>query len=119
MHQSTEYAARAAAQSQVPHSQVPSWDPNPRAARPGFVSAPSTYPGQTYPTSPVPAYGHVATPLGSSPLSQSSPMSPAGTSMRMPQLGIRPNFQPGESSTPGVDELRSRYLHIYIESLNE
>ncbi|XP_038696502.1 polypyrimidine tract-binding protein homolog 1-like isoform X1 [Tripterygium wilfordii] len=101
MHQSTEYAARAAAQSQVPHSQVPSWDPNPRAARPGFVSAPSTYPGQTYPTSPVPAYGHVATPLGSSPLSQSSPMSPAGTSMRMPQLGIRPNFQPGESSTPG------------------
>nr|WHA31272.1 PTB [Chenopodium album] len=56
-------------------SPAPSWDPSMQHGRQTFVSVPSTFPGQTYTSSPMPAYA-------------SAPISPApGTSMPMPAPG--------------------------------
>ncbi|KAK9272031.1 hypothetical protein L1049_002400 [Liquidambar formosana] len=95
-----EYAAAAAMQAQVSAGQVPSWDPTMQAGRQTFVSVPSTFPGQTFPGSSVPAYATAATP-GASPHAQTSQMTPGVASMRMNQPALQSNVRPGGSSPGG------------------
>ncbi|KAG8662350.1 polypyrimidine tract-binding protein homolog 1 isoform X1 [Manihot esculenta] len=91
----------AAGPTQVPAGQVPAWDPAVQAGGPVYASAPGTFPGQTYSAPPVPTYVTAAMPVGSSPLSQSSTISPGVASMPMTQTGIQPNLRPGGAPPVG------------------
>ncbi|XP_012084721.1 polypyrimidine tract-binding protein homolog 1 isoform X2 [Jatropha curcas] len=95
-----------AAPPQVPVGQVPAWDPTVRASGPAYASVPGTYPGQTYSSPPVLAYASAAMPVGSSPLSQGSPISPGVASMPMNQPGV--NVRPGGVPPPGQPHYYSR-----------
>ncbi|KAL6136491.1 hypothetical protein ACLB2K_061786 [Fragaria x ananassa] len=83
-----EYSAAAAGPAEGPPGQVPSWDPNMQAGRPSFVSVPSTFPGQIYPTS------------SGGPVYASAPMPPGSSPMHQP--GAPPHMRPGGASPPGV-----------------
>lgn len=91
----------AAGPTQVPAGQVPAWDPAVQAGGPVYASAPGTFPGQTYSAPPVPTYVTAAMPVGSSPLSQSSTISPGVASMPMTQTGVQPNLRPGGAPPVG------------------
>ncbi|XP_062009892.1 polypyrimidine tract-binding protein homolog 1 isoform X1 [Rosa rugosa] len=93
-----EYSAAAAGPGQGPPGQVPSWDPNMQAGRSSFVSVPSTFPGQTFPTSSGgPVYSSAPMPAGSSPPITSG-VDPRG----MHQPGAPSHVRPGAASPPGV-----------------
>ncbi|GAV84009.1 RRM_1 domain-containing protein/RRM_5 domain-containing protein [Cephalotus follicularis] len=100
MYPGNEYAAATAVHSQVSAGQAPSWNPTMQAGRSTYMQVPSTFPGQTYPASPVPAYGTAATPVGSSPLLHSSPVSPVVASVTMTQPGFHTNVRPSGASPP-------------------
>lgn len=91
----------AAVPPQVPGGQVPAWDPTVQAGGPAYPSVPGTFPGQTYPAPRVHTYASAAMPVGSSPLSQGSPISPGMVSMPMTQPGIQLNMRPGGVPPPG------------------
>ncbi|KAB2613860.1 polypyrimidine tract-binding protein 1-like [Pyrus ussuriensis x Pyrus communis] len=105
MYHGNEYSGAASVQAQAPPGppgQPSSWDPAMQAGRSTFVSAPSTFPGQTYQASSGPVYYSAAMPAGSSPL-QSGPTASGIVSRGMSQPGIPPNVRPGGgASSPGV-----------------
>lgn len=101
MYPVNSYATSASVAAQVPTGQVPGWNPTMQAGGPGYASAPGTFPGPTYPTPPVPAYATSTGPVGSSPLSQGSPISPGMASMAMTHPGFPMNMRPGGASPPG------------------
>ncbi|XP_010032504.2 polypyrimidine tract-binding protein homolog 1 isoform X1 [Eucalyptus grandis] len=92
--QNPAMSAATSAQSPMPGGQVPSWDQT-MHARPGFVSASGSFPGQNFAPSSYPQYSAAAMPVGSSPMPQTGQISPNAASMRMPLVN------PGGASLPG------------------
>ncbi|XP_058188064.1 polypyrimidine tract-binding protein homolog 1-like isoform X2 [Rhododendron vialii] len=90
-----------ASAAQPPMGQGPSWDPNIQAGRPTFVSAPGTFPGQTYAPSSVPAYASASAPPGSSPTMQTGQIGPIVGPRGVSQPSHQPNAGPGGTSRPG------------------
>lgn len=89
-----------ASAAQAPMGQGPSWDPNIQAGRPTFVSAPGTFPGQTYAPSSAPAYACASAPPGSSPM-QTGQTGPTVGPQGVSQPSNQPNAGPGGASRPG------------------
>ncbi|XP_060672589.1 uncharacterized protein LOC107415520 isoform X2 [Ziziphus jujuba] len=102
MYPGNVFGAKAAAHAQIPPGQVASWDPNTQAGRLTFVPAASSYPSQNFAAASVPAYAIAATPGGSLPLSQRSPITSGVPSSVITQPGVQPNLRPGGASPPGV-----------------
>eukprot|EP00257_Ricinus_communis_P028144 XP_025015558.1 polypyrimidine tract-binding protein homolog 1 [Ricinus communis] len=101
MYPVNSYASAAAVTAQVPAGQVPAWNPSMEAGGPAYPSVPpGTFPGQSYPAPP-PTYVSAAMPVGSSPLTQGSPMSPGVGTMPMTHPGVQSNLRPGGASPPG------------------
>lgn len=96
-----EYGAAAAVQGQIPPGQVPPWDPTMQAGRSTYVSSPSTFRGQNYGASSVPAYAAATMPSVSSPLAQTGPIA-SGVAATIMQPGATTNVRPGGASPPGV-----------------
>lgn len=90
-----------ASAAQAPMGQGPSWDPNIQAGRPTFVSAPGTFPGQTYAPSSVPSYASASAPPGSSPTMQTGQIGPTVGPRGVSQPSHQPNAGPGGTSHPG------------------
>ncbi|KAG5527565.1 hypothetical protein RHGRI_028469 [Rhododendron griersonianum] len=90
-----------ASAAQAPMGQGPSWDPNIQAGRPTFVSAPGTFPGQTYAPSSVPSYASASAPPGSSPTMQTGQIGPTVGPRGVSQPSHQPNAGPGSTSRPG------------------
>lgn len=102
MYQGSDYGATAAVQGQIPPGQVASWDPTMQAGRSTFVPAAGTFPGPNFVASAAPAYGTAATPGGSLPLAQTSPVTTGVSSNVISQPGVPTNLRPGGASPPGV-----------------
>ncbi|KAJ8750248.1 hypothetical protein K2173_014163 [Erythroxylum novogranatense] len=99
--------------AQVPTGQMPAWGLTLQSS--GLcVSVPGTFPGQTYPMPPGPAYAAAAIPTGFSPYSQGSPVSPAITSMTMTQPN---NVLPGGVSPTGYSSACLLWPMILLNSL--
>ncbi|XAR71255.1 hypothetical protein NMG60_11028436 [Bertholletia excelsa] len=96
----SELAAGGPVPSQTSAGQVPSWDSNMQSGRQAFVSACSTFPGQTYGSSSMPAYVAAATPGSSTPM-QTGQISPTVPSMGMSLPAYHPNVRPGGTVPPG------------------
>ncbi|XP_059670357.1 polypyrimidine tract-binding protein homolog 1 isoform X2 [Cornus florida] len=90
-----------AAQAQAPVSQVSSWGPTLQAGRPTYVSAPGTFPAQTYAPSSVPGYVSAAAPGVTQPLMQGNPTNHSVPSIRVSQPAHHQNARPGGASPPG------------------
>ncbi|KAH7532658.1 hypothetical protein FEM48_Zijuj04G0045300 [Ziziphus jujuba var. spinosa] len=102
MYPGNDFGAKVAAHAQIPPGQVASWDPNTQAGRLTFVPAASSYPSQNFAAASVPAYAIAATPGGSLPLSQRSPITSGVPSSVITQPGVQTNLRPGGASPPGV-----------------
>ncbi|MED6209905.1 hypothetical protein PIB30_059206 [Stylosanthes scabra] len=89
----------------APGGQMLSWDPSQQAVTPSYVSAPGTYPSQTYAAPPNPVYAAPA----SSPITQSNPIVHNASSMGITQPGVplNVNLQPigGSPPVPGSSPL--------------
>ncbi|CAA2974280.1 polypyrimidine tract-binding homolog 1 isoform X2, partial [Olea europaea subsp. europaea] len=94
------YASGGALPVQSPLAPV-SWDPASQPGRPTFMSGPSTFPGQTYASTSVPAYSSAAIPPGSSPLPQTNHITSGAPPMRVTQPMHQSNVLPGGISPPG------------------
>ncbi|XP_022879556.1 polypyrimidine tract-binding protein homolog 1 isoform X1 [Olea europaea var. sylvestris] len=94
------YASGGALPVQSPLAPV-SWDTASQTGRPTFMSGPSTFPGQTYASTSVPAYSSAAIPPGSSPLPQTNHITSGAPPMRVTQPMHQSNVLPGGISPPG------------------
>jgi polypyrimidine tract-binding protein 2 len=93
MFSGNQFSGGSSAAAQAPMGQGPSWDPNIQAGRQTFVSAPGTFPGQTYAPSSAPSYPAAPAPPGSSPTMQPGQIGPA--------LGPRGVSQPSHQLNQG------------------
>ncbi|CAK9186075.1 unnamed protein product [Ilex paraguariensis] len=96
-----EYTAGGGVQAQAPVGPASSWEPNMQAGRPTFVSVPSTFPGQTYASSSIPAYATTSIHAGSSTLYQTSQINPSVPPMRVTQPMHPQHVRHGGMSPPG------------------
>lgn len=99
MYTGNDFAAPGAGPTQYPGGQVAPWDPSMQAGRPPFVSAPSTYPGQSYAASSVSSYASAPMPSSSSPHTPTSQIPSPGASMGL-SPGVQTNLRPGGVSSP-------------------
>uniref|UniRef100_A0A7N2L112 RRM domain-containing protein n=1 Tax=Quercus lobata TaxID=97700 RepID=A0A7N2L112_QUELO len=99
MYPGNDFTAPGAGPAQYPGGQVSPWDPSMQAGRPPFVSAPSTYPGQSYAASSVSSYASAPMPSSSSPHTPTSQIPSPGASMGL-SPGVQANLRPGGVSSP-------------------
>ncbi len=99
MYPGNDFAVAGAGPGQYPGGQVAPWDPAMQAGRPPFVSAPSTYPGQSFAASSVPAYATAPVSSGSSPHTPTSQIPSPVSSMGL-SPGVQANVRPGGVSSP-------------------
>ncbi|KAK7820756.1 polypyrimidine tract-binding protein like protein 1 [Quercus suber] len=99
MYPGNDFTAPGAGPAQYPGGQVAPWDPSMQAGRPPFVSAPSTYPGQSYAASSVSSYASAPMPSSSSPHTPTSQIPSPGASMGL-SPGVQANLRPGGVSSP-------------------
>ncbi|KAF8378701.1 hypothetical protein HHK36_030050 [Tetracentron sinense] len=89
------------AQAQVPERQMGGWNPSMQAGRQTFLSAPSTFPGQTHSPTTGPAYSTAGIPPGPSSLQQQEQGAADMASQRMTQYAHQPNVRPAGAPPTG------------------
>lgn len=104
LYHGNNFTSGGAVSGQYPGGQAAPWDPTMQSGRQQYVSVPGTYPGQNFAASSVPGYATAAGPAGSSPLTPTSQIPSAVTSMGF-SPGVPANVRPGGASSPGQLQL--------------